>query len=338
MRGYARKVLKHTVLQTLQSGVVLLYHRVADLEAGSRSLAVSPRNFAEHLEVLRQSYLPVRLRELRGFARGLLPRTHPVALTFDDGYADNLRYALPLLEAAGIPATVFIVAGQIGSEEEYWWDDLERILLRTPDLPESLQLTIESRQFSWDLPRAGHGSDRQGREPSDQPCEPRQAARDDLRELLRPLSTPARERLLGSLRSWAKVNASGRAHNRALTEEEVVELAKCGLAEVGAHTMTHPLLSMQPIAVQKEEIEASKRTLERILNTRVRSFCYPFGDRGAYTSATVRLVEEAGYECACSGFFGRVYRWTDPHQIPRFFVEDWTGDEFARQLNAVFGA
>ena len=325
MRGYVRKVLKRGLLQTTQSGVVLLYHRVADLETDPQLLAVSPRNFADHLEVLRQSYLPVRLRELRGSARWFFPRTHPVALTFDDGYADNLHHALPLLEAAGIPATAFVVAGQIGLEEEYWWDDLERIILRTPDLPESLQLTIESRQFSWHLPRAGHGSDRQ-------------AAYDDLSELLRPLSTPARERVLGSLRSWANVNAAGRAHNRALTEEDVVELAKSGLVEVGSHTLTHPLLSKQPIGVQKEEIEASKRRLEGILNTRVQSFCYPFGDREAYTPATVRLVKVTGYECACSNFFGRVYRWTDPYQIPRFIVEDWTGDEFARRLNAVFCA
>jgi peptidoglycan/xylan/chitin deacetylase (PgdA/CDA1 family) len=336
LRKYGKKVVRRYVMGALPSGVVLLYHRVADLESDPQLLAVSPRNFAEHLEVLGQSYLPVRLGELRDHTHGAPRRTHPVALTFDDGYADNLYQGLPLLRAAGIPATAFIVTGQMGALEEFWWDELERILLRKPDLPGSLRLTIGSKQFSWHLAPAGGESDRRWNVLSARPYSPRQAAYLELCELLRPLSEPTRKQALDSLRDWADVKGPSRAHNRTLAEEEVVALAEDGLVEVGAHTVTHPLLSMQPVGVQKEEIERSKLRLEDILNARVPGFSYPYGGRRDYTSAAVGLVKEGGYAYACSNFRGRVYRGTDRFQMPRFIVLDWNGDEFARRLGGFF--
>ncbi len=341
LRHYGKKVLRRYAMRALRSSVVLLYHRVADLDTDPQLLAVSPRNFAEHLEILGQSYVPVRLGGLHDHTRGWSKNGRSrggrsVVVTFDDGYADNLHHGLPLLRAAGIPATVFVIAGQIGSLEEFWWDELERILLQEPSLPEWLHLTVGPKQLSWHLPPEEDRPDRRWHVLSDQPCSTRQAVYRDLCELLRPLDTPARMQVLDSLRSWANVDGIGRAHNRALAEEEVVALAKDGLVEIGSHTMTHLLLSAQPTAVQREEIEGSKRRLERILNARVQCFSYPFGERTDFTSVTVRLVRESGYRCACSIFPGRVFRGTDRFRIPRFTVRNWTGDEFSRRLEAFF--
>ena len=110
--------------------VILLYHRVADLPSDPQLMAVTPRHFAEHLEVIRQSCRPLRLHDL---GEALPDRS--VVVTFDDGYADNLHHAKPLLAAHDVPATVFVTSGYVGSDREFWWDDLERILLETPSLP-----------------------------------------------------------------------------------------------------------------------------------------------------------------------------------------------------------
>ena len=61
-------------------------------------------------------------------SRQQLP-TDAVAVTFDDGYVDNLKFAKPRLESAGVPATVFVTTGQIGRAGEFWWDELARIVL-----------------------------------------------------------------------------------------------------------------------------------------------------------------------------------------------------------------
>src|SRR3954470_15948888 len=104
--------------------LILLYHRVATPTRDPQLLSVSPERFAEHLEVVRRCAEPVALAGI--LAQGEGPRA---AITFDDGYADNLHEAAPLLAAAGVPATVFVVSGQVGTTDEFWWDELERVLL-----------------------------------------------------------------------------------------------------------------------------------------------------------------------------------------------------------------
>ena len=94
-------------------GVVLLYHRVADLKTDPQLLAVSPSNFADHLRILNRDYLPVALTDLNSQTPKPPSRPVHVVLTFDDGYADNLHQALPLLKDASVPATFFVVAGQV---------------------------------------------------------------------------------------------------------------------------------------------------------------------------------------------------------------------------------
>src|SRR6267378_1680428 len=91
--------------------LILMYHRIANEPADPWGLAVSPAHFEEQLLVLRRTRRPVPLTEfVRHLAAG---RLHPsaVAMTFDDGYADNLFAARPRLAAADVPATVFLATG-----------------------------------------------------------------------------------------------------------------------------------------------------------------------------------------------------------------------------------
>jgi peptidoglycan/xylan/chitin deacetylase (PgdA/CDA1 family) len=321
----------------LQLGAVLLYHRVADLDTDAQLLAVSPRNFAEHLQVMRRHYLPVRLDGVPQRAFTLPSRARPIAVTIDDGYADNLYQALPLLRAADVPATIFVTSGQVGRREEFWWDELERIILEKPDLPELLEVSIGTKSYSWHLPAASEVRDPRWTMESAEPCSPRQAAYRELCHQVRPLGAAAQQAVLEHLRDWAGLDASGRPHKLALSDHELQDLASDGLVEVGSHTLTHPVLAAQPVPVQREEIVASKRELADRLGAPIRSFAYPFGGRDDYTHDTVALVKEAGYTQACSNFMGTVHRGTSRHEIPRFLVRNWTGEELARRLHTFLG-
>jgi peptidoglycan/xylan/chitin deacetylase (PgdA/CDA1 family) len=106
--------------------LVLVYHRIAPATADRWSLAVSPEAFERQLYALRRFFRPVSLTALldalvAGNARGC------VAVTFDDGYADNLLTAMPLLEKYAVPATFFISSDPVERGREFWWDDLERM-------------------------------------------------------------------------------------------------------------------------------------------------------------------------------------------------------------------
>ena len=75
----------------------------------------------------------------------------PLVVTFDDGYADNLYNAKPLLERYEIPATIFLTSGCIGQNREFWWDELDRMLLQPKTLPRALHLNIDGTTHDWDL-------------------------------------------------------------------------------------------------------------------------------------------------------------------------------------------
>src|SRR5215470_1304023 len=124
------------LLHTMTAGVrgrppqplILLYHRVAVVPVDPWGLAVSPQHFAEHLDVLRRTRHPMPLATfVSRFVAGTLPR-NAIAVTFDDGYADNLLAAKPCLDAADVSATVFLTTGLLG-RAACWWDELATLLL-----------------------------------------------------------------------------------------------------------------------------------------------------------------------------------------------------------------
>jgi peptidoglycan/xylan/chitin deacetylase (PgdA/CDA1 family) len=338
MRGTWR--LRRWVRQITPKAVILLYHRVAEVPTDPQLLCVSRQHFAEHLEVLRRDYHLLSLRDLRRRQALNLWPPRSVVVTFDDGYADNFHNARPFLEAAGVPATVFVTAGNVDSDQEFWWDQLERILLSTPTLPDQLTLTLNGRVYDWDLRHDGvteYVSSAWHVLMESDPT-PRQAVYRELAGLLQGLDSDPRERVLRELATWAGVGGHGRKDYRALASDELQTLAHDSLIEVGAHTMTHPVLSNLPVEAQRAEIVGSKCRLEEVTGHCVTSFAYPFGTQGDYTTDTVTLVREAGFECACSNFPGLVTWESDPHQLPRLLVRDWDGEEFAHRMENWFAS
>jgi peptidoglycan/xylan/chitin deacetylase (PgdA/CDA1 family) len=318
--------------------VILLYHRVAELQTDPQLLAVTPKRFAEHLDVLRRRLRPISLADA---ARSIEARTIPrdaVVVTFDDGYADNLMEASPRLEAKEIAATFFVTSGQIGRVDEFWWDELERLILMTESLPSRLELAVDDLAVSFafqtgcEFPKAHQLllADWNVLQPND-PTE-RHALYRRMHNVMKGLSPAIRDRVLAHLRDWARDSGSGRPSHRALTQTQLKTLGSVKLAEVGAHTVHHPALSALAPGDQAFEIEQSKAGIEEMTGRPVASFSYPFGGRQDYTMATVSMVKAAGFQSACSNFPGWVGRNSDPFQLPRFLVRNWTGEEFARRL------
>ncbi len=324
--------------------LVLLYHRVADVDCDPQLLCVSPKHFREHLEILRRCYRPCALPQcVEDVLDGDVP-AGGAAITFDDGYADNLTAAAPLLREQGVPATVFIATRDTGRDEEFWWDDLERIILQTPSLPRRLELAASGVRHEWNLTDGSHVSPcaSEWNVLTTEPPTERQALYLHLCRLLRVLREPERRIILNDLCAWAGVSREGRLGHRAMTPDEWRELAKDGLIEIGAHTMSHPVLAELPVADQFAEIMGSRQRLERELGRPVRGFAYPYGCRGDFGPATAAMVKNAGlaYACANTGkpphSGGRVTRDSDIYRLPRVIVRDWDGDTFERHIRAAW--
>jgi len=338
-----RRLLRRAASFLVGGAVILLYHRVHDTDFDPWLLSVSTKNFDDHMAHLRRHYAVLSLAELRaGVDAGRVPRG-AVCVTFDDGYDDNLRNAKPILERHRVSATVFVASGYTGAGLEFWWDELERVVLHAPNVPQRLTVSSGGATRAWDTASACAAtvserlSDRGWNvERPDDPTPLHRA----FREIHRVLSTlPADEQAvaLADLRHQTGSTSAPRQANLAMSRESVRSLAEGGLVSVGAHTVTHPVLSSLPPDAAAHEIRQSKQDLEQLLGQPVTSFAYPYGYRGAYTERNVADVRAAGITDAYSNFGGAVRAAADCHQLNRILVRDWSGEAFARRLRWAFG-
>ena len=290
--------------------VVLLYHRVCELDRDPYSFVVHPDRFAQQCDVLRRRYDVVPLEETSGVQR-------QIVITFDDGYADNWEEACRILRAAALPATFFITAGRIGDRTEVWWDRLEQIVLGCEFAARCIDVAIDGRRL-WADVRSRSARDR---------------AHMALYWRLRRLRPSAIEPILTEIAEQLGVRPDHRDTHRWMTADELLALSATPGVHVGAHTVTHPMLAALPADDQWKEIDGSRQQLEQILNRPVRLFSYPYGGHDAFDQVTAELVGKSGYTLACTGTGGLAGPEQYPFLIPRNVVGDWDGVTFERWLN-----
>jgi peptidoglycan/xylan/chitin deacetylase (PgdA/CDA1 family) len=334
--GRARRVLRAARNLLSPHGVILVYHRIARAEHDPWSLCVSPDRFAEQLEVLRRCATVVPLQRLFEAIPAARRNRPPVAITFDDGYADNLHRAKPLLERHGTPATLFVASGYMGVRRAFWSDELVRIVLGAATLPHHLALTIDGAPFEWTIGAPGrHDAVADRAEPTngDHLMAERRTLLLDLWQRLRPLSSQEQVRLLEELTQWAGCREPLDADALPLSREELARLAADGLIEIGAHTVSHCELPAHSIAQQMREIAESKIDCEVMIDRPVTSFAYPYGK---FDATSMDCVRQSGFTLACTTRPGLNLAGTDRFRLLRLGVRDWDGDEFERRFRRRF--
>ncbi|HEY2012149.1 MAG TPA: polysaccharide deacetylase family protein [Bryobacteraceae bacterium] len=276
---------------------------------------MSPEHFEEHLCLLKK----FRLCRLSEVPESMRPGS--VVVTFDDGYADNLHCAAQLLNKHEIPATFFLTSGYLGGYGEFWWDELERRLASTALNHGTLELVVEGRALRWDM-AAVDGAEF-----------PWLPVYYELYDLLQPLQHARRLRILREIPGAPQILRARESH-RVLNLSEVSDLASMERIEIGAHTVTHPRLASLIATTQLAEMRESRRFLEEAAGCVVRSFSYPFGDRGHYNDESVQMAREAGFSVACTTAPGTVERASSRFELPRVVVGDMDGDQFEHLLNS----
>ena len=296
--------------------VVLLYHRVTKLDHDPWGIAVQPKNFAEQLQVVREIGA-VALRDTEpGSLRPFSPACS-VAVTFDDGYADNYRQALPLLEKFEVPATIFVATGYTGKAVPFWWDDLQALLLGSK-LKHNVEVSISGQPVTLYPVQDEHPIDALKR----------------VHPLLQQLDAAERNEALAMLRETVRFDQAHRSADFAMNEEELEKIAASPFIEVGAHTVTHPKLSALPPRRQREEIEESKKYLEDTLGKRITSFAYPFGGAVHFTEATEKIVISAGFHRTCTTEAVVYGERHTAFRIPRLYAPDIDGEKFSHWLRS----
>lgn len=298
---------------------ILMYHRIADESFDPWGLAVSPSRFADHLHWLGRSRRVLPLDEFvaRHGAREL--PANAVALTFDDGYSCVAEIAAPMLEKARLPATIFIPAESIERGRPFWWDELRELVLSHDED----HLILHGTRFELG-PR--HSDD--GRwPPGARPHTSRQAAFRRIWTELKEKTPAELEVATEQLRSQVRGTA-GAEVPRPMSPEQVRKTSSDRI-RFGSHALTHPWLTRLSDAEKRREILGSVERIEALSGRRPSAFAYPYGN---FDRTSERLVEEAGFVCACATIGDPVSVNSRPFAMPRIAMGNWSSQEIRERF------
>ena len=305
--GYLRRMSAGPVVLTYH-GVLPSDYRVVDPDLDGS--LVSAESFRQQLRFLKDQYKVISPEDFLLWCESgdeLPPRA--VLLTCDDGLRNSLFDMLPILQEFEFKCLFFVTGASLRSTATMlWYEELYLMFLAVPG-----SLTLE-------LPEIG-------------PCEASQRGKRSLWwELVRKLSQydlRYRETILEKIRMQLGRGERGDAEYREdpvlqqrfllLNLPELRRLAAAGMC-IGAHTLSHPLLSESPMKTARSEILESKHQLEQSLGQEIWALAYPFGDASAVTSREMQMAEQAGFKSAFLNVGGDFGMQTSKFALPRVHI------------------
>ena len=332
MKNQILSRIKRTVANR---GVILMYHQIAALPCDPWQLAVHPEKFEAQLKVLQRHFDVVSLEELIFTVRNIPLHRHRIAITFDDGFRDNHHTAAPLLERYRLPASFYIATKLINSDDMFWWDTVQHLILYTKKLPPSLDIVIAGKPFHYELYEDALLTHRLTIDISRWNYErPILNKRVELYvkiwEQLKMLTMEDRDNSIRELKSWVGDSYPTPGVSAVMNVDELRTLGNNSLFTIGAHTVNHPALGTQTADQQIFEINQSKEVLQGWLNKKINSFAYPYGN---YDTMTTSIINEAGFENAVTTEEKPVTRSSAILELPRYQIKDWTGKEFHQRIS-----
>jgi len=289
--------------------LIIAYHRVLDIPDPIQKQIVDKIQFDWQMETLNKYFNVLPLTEaVERLSSGGLPN-RAIAVTFDDGYADNHDIALPILKKWNIPATFFISTGFINGG--IMWND--RII-------ESIRKVNDK---TLDLTNINYGIY------NIDSIESRRNTISDLLNRLKYLSFEKRHDLVDSIVDMLGVKMP---NNLMMTSEQINNLSHNDMG-IGAHTVNHPILNSISTKKAQWEITQSKNQLKEIISKDVIAFAYPNGRPGKdYNKTHVEFVKSAGFKLSVSTAWGVAKVGVDQFQLPRIGSWDSNPTRFSMRL------
>ncbi|HEV2622907.1 MAG TPA: polysaccharide deacetylase family protein [Frateuria sp.] len=291
-RGGLLRLFQHVRGWIRQDLRVLAYHRVLPMDDPDRFdfdldlVSASAEGFRGQMQLLRQRFRPMTLSQvLATLEAGERLPVDAVAVTFDDGYDDNFRFAFPILRELDIPATFFVSTGHIDNGQPYAYDWLVHMILRT----QADELAMPELGLACALPNG-------------RPARRRLAQH--LLDRLKSLDGADQAALITRLEAdWNLPRAAGHPDCTPMSWTQLRQMHAAGF-EIGSHGVHHRMLAKLPQEELEAELRESRAALERELGTPVSLVSYPVGGEGAFDERVVQATRAAGYRAACSYICG----------------------------------
>jgi len=290
IKNYLRKIYTNSAISPLINlfgspwkgkGAILVYHRVVkdeeieeDLELG---LTVSRSNFEKHIKEIKSKY---KICSMDEFVRNLKKKTNEfmVAITFDDGYKDNLYQALPILTKHEAPASIYVTTRFLKQEVDIWWYELGEVIQNR----EEINFQYKEKKFNFLL-------DNKKR---------KYLAYQNLMKLFKSLKIDAQHELMEKITNTKK--RKNYSHI-CLNSEEILILEKNPLITIGSHGHNHQNLKILSDDEVKYEVTKSLEVLENLINRKVKHFAYPFGGKDQVSTREYNVIEDMKFDSAVIG-------------------------------------
>lgn len=289
------RVLNYIEKRSDKKIIILMYHKI-NSDSDATGLSLKAEFFEKQLAYINNKYTIISLEEAVYRLESQNINENFVVLTFDDGFKDNLMEALPILKKYNAPATVFVACEAIEKGFTDW---------------SMMDHAIFSRSEKMlDLSMFGLGR---------LPIETVDQKKDTsivLRRQLKRARHTLRKDVVEFLSRTCKIPCA----RVMLTWDEVKQLAASGLVSIGAHTVTHPILSKLSYEDAHFEIAGSKNVIQQQTGVNAEHFAYPNGREVDFNEQTVSLVKNAGFKAACTTVSGVNRDGSDPFRLRRIDV------------------
>jgi peptidoglycan/xylan/chitin deacetylase (PgdA/CDA1 family) len=294
-------------------GHILMFHSVlpssGKLRIANDSLEVTP----EHLEFMirffrEKAYDIIALDELPERLKSGNPRKF-VVFTFDDGYLDNLTFALPVFRKYQAPFTVYITTNFPDKKALIWWYPLEEILRENTEVA----FTFNGKRYQF---------------PAKNPAEKLESFI-QIRDLIQRTPEAEVEPLVTTILNAYGKDGKSVSEKMAMNWEQVKTLAADPLVTIGAHTVNHYRLNTLTEEALKFEMAGSKKILETQLNRPVEHFSYPFGTRNDVGEREFKMAAACGFKTATTTRFGNIFEeyLEHLHALPRINIDGNVGEK-----------
>lgn len=286
--------------------VILSFHKVVELPYFRQQMTISLSVFKGLLDYLQKTTDIISLEEIL-VTQNVATRSKrlKVVLTFDDGYYDNYTLAFPELKKRGIPATIFLPSGYIGTSKLLWWDMVDIII-------SSYDILDMSAKNNLNAVLAGLLNEKMGDS---------HVYNDELKNkvvnAIKKLKQAERERIEKTFYNIYSEIEDYQKKKIMLDWSDVIEMSNYGI-KYGGHTVSHPNMDEMSNEQVLSEIESNKLAIEEKLNVKISTFAYP---SGRFNKEHYSLLEKAGYKISCTTEMGFVdYGKINPLMLPRIDV------------------
>ena len=319
-----------TVLCDLKSTSIpiLAYHRVYNIKNHKHFhydeglVSASCEQFEWQVKYLKKYYNPITFHELNNSLKNnkKLP-SNPVIITFDDGYIDNYSNAFRILKENNVVAVFYVSTQYIGTNKIFWFDDIVHHLKSTKKEKIFLNVIDEALDLSTD-----------------------QGVKDSINTVLSRSKIISNEERLCLVEEVVLECDIGVADHEAdhfpMSWDDVREISSYG-CEIGSHSISHPILSQVSSKQLVNEINDSKKIIEKEIGKEVLSIAYPVGGLSACNDEVIRLVRDSGYKFGCTYIPGdNDLNGLNKYKLKRAHIETYTTNNYFKSIMlipSVFG-